>query len=154
MFGLSSLRLGIYAVCAVAIIAGLFKLHDSIGDTREAKVRAEYDVIAEKQQRENQQKEADDAKAKEETKREYQAEIDRLNSDHRIASLKCLRNAPRPREVPRETATGPGAATEARAESTPAVTFDPGPRIDELTREADKALAQCNALIDWVLQTR
>jgi len=158
MFGLSSLRLGIYAVCAVAIIAGLFKLHDSIGDAREVKVRHEYDVIAQEQEKKNAEQKRKDDQATADTKATYEQALNDLRRDTRIASLNCVRNAPRPREVPRTTDAGPGAAREESAnlsrETTPDNRIDVGPAIDALTRECDALAVRHSALVDFLMGTR
>ena len=158
MFGLSSLRLGIYAVCAVALIAGLFKIHDKIGDTREAEVRAEYDVIAQAQEQKNAEQKRKDDQATADTKATYEQALTDLRRDTRIASLNCVRNAPRPREVPRTTDAGPGAIAEVRTnlspETTPDNRIDVGPAIDALTRECDQLAARHGQLIEFVLRTR
>lgn len=118
------------------------------------RVIAEQKILADEQIRKNKEQERQDQQAKEDAKRDYQNQIDELNSDHRVASLKCVRNSASRSAVPREAAPAPGAAAEAQADNAPAVVDDIGPELDAITRECDAVIVQNNALIDWVLATR
>lgn len=117
-------------------------------------LHAQQEAIVAQQKKTNEDQKRHDDQTAEQTKHDYEQHINQLNSDHRIASLKCMSVNPRSRPMPSPSATGLSAATEARAELPQPTIEDFGPRIDALTRECDAITVQNNALIDFVLGTR
>ena len=100
MFGLSSLRLGIYAVCAVALIGLLWKVHASIKDAGREEIRTAWRLDNERLERESRelvekakqdaekQRKEDEAERKTAEQKERDAQAQRAKKDHDlIASL-------------------------------------------------------------------
>ena len=100
MFGLSSLRLVIYAVCAVALIGLVWKVHASIKDSGREEIRTAWRLDNERLERESrelvekakadaeEQRKKDEADRKTAEKKERDAQAERAKKDHAlIASL-------------------------------------------------------------------
>jgi septal ring factor EnvC (AmiA/AmiB activator) len=100
MFGLSPLRLGIYAVCAVALIGLLWKAHASIKESGREEIRTAWLLDNERLERESrelvekakqeaeEQRKADEAERSAVEQRERESQAERAKKDHAlIASL-------------------------------------------------------------------
>ena len=136
------------AVISLSAIKACSAEHD-----KAATIHAQQQAIVEKQKQDNEDQKRHDQQAAEQTKHELQQTIDKLNSDHRIASIRVCKQSGSS-SLPSTTATPAGTASENSTGIPQTVITDFGPAIDELTRECDALAARHNALVDWVISTR
>lgn len=126
------------------------KAHDQA-----TQIKAEDAALAQEAQRNADQKKADDHREYDNAKREFQNKIDELTSDHRIASVQCVRQPKSSGgKVPISPPAAAGIVAEVSSNVSQPSTFDPGPAIDALTRECDRLAVAHNELVDWIMATR
>lgn len=119
------------------------------------KIKAEDAALASQAQHESDEKQANDKRENENAKRDFQAKIDELAADHRIASVQCVREPKsHSSSMPAAPSAPAGAVAEVSRDVPQPSTFDPGPDIDKLTRECDALAVRHATLVDWIMATR
>lgn len=144
--------------CLIAILAGtcFFAVRScEVAKEKLIEIKAEDRALAQDAQTKAAEQQRKDKEEYENAQQDFKNQLDKLSADHRVATIKCVRNNESGRsEVPRAAAATDGASPEARADVPREATFDPGPALDELARECDKLAVEHNNLSDWVISTR